>query len=365
MVLYRKYRPQKFSDVVNQEHIVSILLNELKAEKIAHAYLFAGPKGTSKTTIARLLAKAVNCKNLKKGEPCNKCSSCKSINNGQALDLIEIDAASHRGIDEIRQLREGIKFTPTQLKYKVFIIDEVHQLTPAAFNALLKTLEEPPEHAIFILATTEPHKIIPTIISRCQRFDFHKISLEHTFKLLKKISKKEKVDIADKALKLIALTAQGDLRDAISLLDKIISIEDKKITLKETQAILGTSDIENISHLVDLLVTQKTKKALGFINKLAQDGLDMHQYAQSLLDYWRKLTILKIDNNLARLTAPELTKEQIRDMLKQGKNLNQKQLINILEILLQAHLRMKNSPLVELPLEMAIVEISLLIEKKE
>lgn len=359
MVLYRKYRPRKFSEVINQKHIKKILLNELKAGKISHAYLFAGPRGSGKTTIARLLAKALNCQDSQNGEPCNKCQFCKAINQGRALDLIEIDAASHRGIDEIRKLREGIKFSPTNLKYKVFIIDEAHQLTKPAFNALLKTLEEPPEHAIFILATTEPHKIIQTIRSRCQRFDFHKLEIKDIVGLLSRIAQKEKVEIGEKSLCLIAGICDGDLRDAISLLDKVISIEDQKITLQEVQTILGTSDLQKVVQLVGFISRQKTKDGLKLINQLNQEGVDLHQYTESLLGYFRKLTMLKINPSLKKLVAPELTNDQLNDMLELAENFSEKKLLQILQIILRANNQMKSSPFPQLPLEMAVVEISI------
>lgn len=359
MVFYRKYRPQNFSEIIGQEHIKKILCNALKAGKTSHAYLFCGPRGTGKTTIARLLAKAVNCLQRKNFEPCNKCSNCTEINKSKALDLVEIDAASHRGIDEIRELREGIKFTPSKLKYKIFIIDEVHQLTKEAFNALLKTLEEPPEHAIFILATTEIHRVLPTIISRCQKLDFKKLSLLEIIKRLNQIAKQEKIIIEQKALKLIAVISDGDLRDAISLLDQIISIEDHKITLQEVQEILGISDNKAIINLIDFLIQKKTNQALKLINQLAQDGYDLHQFSKSLIDYFRKLLILKIDSKLANLVAPELTKEQLSVIINQSKKFTEKKLIKILQILLESVNLMKTAPYPQIPLEIAVVEINL------
>ena len=224
LVLYRKYRPQKFGEVVGQEHVVTTLTNSIKGNNISHAYLFSGPRGSGKTTIARLFAKAINCENPTDGfEPCNKCSSCLEIMAGNSMDLVEIDAASHTGVDDIRQLIEGVKFAPVKSKYKIFIIDECHQLSKSAANALLKTLEEPPAHAIFLLATTESHKMIPTILSRCQKFDFKRLQISEIMEKLEFISKKEGVKFEESALSLIALNSRGSFRDAESLLDQCMS----------------------------------------------------------------------------------------------------------------------------------------------
>ena len=356
LVLYRKYRPKTFGEIVNQEHIVKTLINALKLGKVAHAYLFTGVRGTGKTTIARLLAKAVNCLETKNSEPCNKCQACQDINEGKSMDLIEIDAASNRGIDEIRELRDGIKFSPNSLKYKVFIIDEVHMLTTPAFNALLKTLEEPPAHAIFILATTEIHKVPQTIISRCQKFDFHKLTIEKIAERLNWIAQQEKIDVEKPALELIAINADGSVRDGESLLGQIMSMEDKKITLEEVQTILGITDIKAVQDLVGFITEKKSGEAIKHINQIANQGHDLIQFTKSLIGYLRKMMILKVDSSLAKLITAELTKEQIQGIIQQGEKLHSADLIKIIYLFIQAGNEIKSADFPQLPLELAIVE---------
>lgn len=367
LVIYRKYRPQNFSEVVGQEHIIKTLTSALSSGKVAHAYLFAGPRGTGKTTVARLLAKAVNCLNNSSIEPCNKCDSCLEIMEGRALDLIEIDAASNRGIDEIRELRDRIRFTPTRDKYKVFVIDEAHQLTKEAFNALLKTLEEPPSHAIFILATTEPYKMLPTILSRVQRFDFKKISLPDILKRLEMIVRKEGIKIDKKALRIIALNAEGYQRDAESMLGQVIAFswqspagkfgKQPEISVEDVETILGVVDINLAIKFIDLLVNKKSKESLVFIDKFVNQGYDLVQFVQSLINYSRKLLLIRISKDLSRLIKQELSPEQLNTAKKQAEKFSVEELSRMMEIFIATLYQMKRSSFPQIIVELAVVEV--------
>ncbi len=292
-VFYRKWRPQTLSEVVGQEPVTQTLRHAVESGKIAHAYLFCGPRGTGKTSMARILAKAVNCPNQAGGEPCNACDICRSITEGRALDVIEIDAASNRGIDEIRSLREKANYAPSLSRYKVYIIDEVHMLTEAACNALLKTLEEPPPHVIFVLATTEAHKVIATIVSRCQRFNFHRLRQTEIMDKLKLICKKEKIHIEPRSLELIARAATGSLRDAENILQQMIAYYGNQIELAQIQAELGISGDSRVRQLAQCVVSRDVAAGLKVINSLNRDGVDLRQFNMNLVEYLRGLLLAK------------------------------------------------------------------------
>jgi DNA polymerase III subunit gamma/tau len=360
MVLYRKYRPKSFSEVIGQEHVVQTLTNAIKEDVVSHAYLFAGPRGSGKTTIARLLAKAVNCENRKDAEPCNKCSSCLEINQGKAIDLIEIDAASNRGIDEVRSLREGIKFSPTRLKYKVFIIDECHQLSKDAANALLKMLEEPPSHAIFILATTEIHKMIPTIISRCQRFDFRRLSFPEISKKLKKIIKNEKSKVDDAVLDLIASNSEGSIRDAESLLDQVLTyanvLEKESVKIEDVEKLLGLVDVNIVSKLVDFIQKKDKEASLDFLDKTLKKGRDPGELAKALVNYLRGIMIMKISSEIENPLIAGLGKEEKEKAVIQSNYFKLEDLQRMLKSFMEAEERIKYSSIPQLPLELSIID---------
>lgn len=354
--LYRKYRPQKFSEIIGQVHIVQTLSNAVKNNRIGQAYIFTGPRGTGKTTLARVFAKAVNCADLSGSEPCRKCAICKNIEAGKSLDIIEIDAASNTGVDNIRELRETVKLPPTQAKFKVYIIDEVHMLSTGAFNALLKTLEEPPSHVIFILATTEIHKVPETILSRCQRFDFARLTLEQIIRKLSAIAKNEGVKIEKNALEMIAVSSEGAMRDAESLLAQIISLEDKNITAKEVEEILGAARLESVEGMAEFILKKDTAQAMALVNKLSEEGTSFEVFHKSLLNYLRQLMIVSVSPDLAGLFSLELTNEQIKKLENKSGSYPLGQILNIIENLIDARQKIRSSFIPQLPLEIAIVK---------
>ncbi len=358
IVFYRKYRPQRFGEIIGQAHIVQTLQNSVEHGSVSHAYLFTGPRGSGKTTIARLFAKTINCQGLKKGEPCNACDSCTEIMGQKSLDLVEIDAASHTGVDEVRELIDSLRFAPVKSKYKIFIIDECHQLSKSAANALLKTLEEPPAHAIFILATTEANKMIPTIVSRCQRFDFKRLQVPEIIKKLEFILAKEGIGCDQTALPLIALNARGSFRDAESLLDKCISFTGAqgKLTTKNIKELLGIVEVSQIADFVDFLVAKKAKEGVAHINALMEGGVDMQEFAKTLIFYLRQCLLLKINPEFLTLQNSGLSEQELETMKKQAATVSQKELQTMLERFIAAENSMKYATILQLPLELAVVE---------
>lgn len=357
--LYRKYRPQTFADVVGQKHIVTTLTNALKLGRVGQAYLLTGPRGTGKTTLARLFAKAINCSDRKKNdaEPCNRCQHCLLMAEGRSLDIIEIDAASHTGVDNIRELRETVNLPPTLGSHKVYIIDEVHMLSIGAWGALLKTLEEPPAHAVFILATTALHKVPDTIVSRCQRFDLSRFPVRLIVEKLEKIAKSEKLKIEKGALEMIALTAEGGMRDAESLLTQIASLEVSPITEDTIIELLGTTKKENIATLLRLIGNNELYPSLSFVRKLVSDGVDLAIFCGVLLHYLRDLLLVSADPENGPGELENLTEEQKATLSEFAAIFTPADIVRMLEYFQIAQAGSKTSVIPELPLEIAIVKI--------
>ncbi|MBM3118170.1 MAG: DNA polymerase III subunit gamma/tau [Chloroflexi bacterium] len=349
-VFYRKWRPQTLSEVVGQEHVTQTLRHSVASGRVAHAYLFCGPRGTGKTSTGRILAKAINCLNSEQGEPCNKCQMCQAFNEGSALDIIEIDAASNRGIDEIRDLREKINYAPNLTRYKVYIIDEVHMITKEASNAFLKTLEEPPPHAIFILATTEPHKVLATILSRCQRFDFHRLSQSAVIAKLNHVCDKEGIQIEPEALRLIAKVTTGSLRDAENLLEQLVAYYGHQIELHQVQTMLGISGDLRIRELSKHIVNKDITAGLKTINSVSNDGLDLRQFNRELIDYLRELLLVKSGSE----EVVDVTSDDLIEIKELAASASLDYLLTAVKRFGEVDLRLDNySPL---PLELALVD---------
>ncbi len=291
--LYRKYRPKNFDEMIGQDVIIKTLKNAIEKNKISHAYLFTGPRGTGKTSTAKILAKTINCENLNNGIPCENCECCNQFNNNQNIDIIEIDAASNNGVDEIRELKNKINLVPSISKYKVYIIDEVHMLSTSAFNALLKTLEEPPSHVIFILATTDPHKVLPTILSRCQRFDFKKVSENKIYERLSYIAEQENIEIEESALKEIARLANGGLRDALSIFDQVIAYANQKITEKDVHEVNGTITQEDLKMIIEKISSNSLSEIFSIINDYDNSGKNFLKLTEELILFFKNILLLK------------------------------------------------------------------------
>ena len=368
-VLAQKWRPQNFSDVVGQEHVTTTLKNQILSERIGHAYLFWGPRGTGKTTVARILAKAVNCPNriqetdfdtTKTAEPCNQCEFCNDISQGRSLDVLEMDAASNRGIDTIRDLRENVKLSPATCTYKIYIIDEAHMLSPEAFNALLKTLEEPPPHVMFIMATTEHAKIPKTISSRCQDFDFRHLEDQKIIERLQLIAKEETISADLDVLTLITRQSEGCLRDAENLLERLISSAGKELTIDAVEQIIGLSSSSLLRELAGAMTERNLAKSLKTLNNLTKQGTDLSQCLDQLISYFRDLRLLAIDDNLSELI--QSPQSDVPELKQKAEQLSVNRLSRIIKILMHTDRDIKQYGYPQLQLEAALIQLNSLEE---
>jgi len=356
LVMARKWRPQVFEDVAGQDHVIRTLQNAVKLDRIAHAFIFSGPRGVGKTSVARILAKALNCEQGPTPTPCQVCTHCREITEGIALDVHEIDGASNRGIDEIRELRENIKFLPASSRFKVYIIDEVHMLTREAFNALLKTLEEPPPHVVFIFATTETHKIPATILSRCQCFDFRRISLKQIGDNLRKIAAAEGIAISDKGLAWIAAAGDGSMRDSQSIFDQIVSYAGTAIEDQNIEEILGLTDRRFVIAIAEAVLARNAAQCLKLIDEGYYAGLDMQVFYQMLVDHFRNLVLTKVVAGAEGIT--EMSQEDWSKLQEQTGNVSRETLQRLLEILMAEEETMRRTQSPRLVLEMALTRMA-------
>ncbi|MBR2715622.1 MAG: DNA polymerase III subunit gamma/tau, partial [Ruminococcus sp.] len=354
-VLYRKYRPQTFEDVVGQPQVTVTLKNELKSGRINHAYLFTGSRGTGKTTCAKILSKAVNCLNLIDSNPCGECESCRAIDSGEVLDIVEMDAASNRRIDDIRDIIDEVAFTPAKAKYRVYIIDEVHMLTTEAFNALLKTLEEPPKHVIFILATTEVHKLPATITSRCQRFDFHRIAPKDIAFRLQTIAKSEGFTLTDEAAQLIAVIADGALRDAISLLDRSIGIAENEVTAEIVRNAAGLANKNYLFEMCTCTINKNPAKALSIIDRLYAESKDIPRLCDELISHFRSLMMIKTISDPREILA--FSDKEFEAAVSQCDYMSLADIVYSMDVLSRSFERMNKGANNRTEFEMAIVKL--------
>ena len=361
VVTARKWRPKRFEDVVGQEHITSTLKNAIKEKRIAHAYLFTGPRGVGKTTTARILAKTLNCENRKDSEPCNECEMCKSIQNSQLIDIIEIDAASNRGIDEIRSLRDSVKYAPTRGKYKVYIIDEVHMLTKESFNAFLKTLEEPPEHIIFIFATTDVHKLPLTIISRCQRYDFRRIQLDKIKETLRMIADEEKIKIDDKTLTIIAKKADGALRDAESYFDQVVAFSKGKIDAELVTQMLNLIDEEIFFKISDAVIEKDYRVVFQTSEKIYENGWDFGDFLDGLIEHFRNILSVTVTDSTSTIETADIYKNLY---LKNKGKFTESDLLRLLNFLNKSQQELRYSQNQKLKIEIILSHLIALESSK-
>ena len=354
--LYREYRPLVFDDVIGQDHIIRTLKNQIKENSMSHAYLFCGTRGTGKTTTAKILSRAVNCQASNQDHPCNQCPSCQSILDSSNLDVIEIDAASNNSVDDIRELRDTVKYTPANSKYKVYIIDEVHMLSQGAFNALLKTLEEPPSYVIFILATTEPNKIPATILSRCQRFDFKRVSVGDLIDRMKLICQSESIDIDEDALRIIARNGQGSVRDALSILDKCLSFGGNILTGDRVLELLGGSDPDQLLKMAKSIMDSDVCKSMEMIEDYFMWGKDLRLFVEDITDFFRSLMMVKIFGQASDLV--DLTGDQAQTMMALAKDIDTEEIIRILTILSDLSEKLRFSTNQRMTLEIYIMKLA-------
>nr|WP_288556039.1 DNA polymerase III subunit gamma/tau [uncultured Mediterraneibacter sp.] len=354
--LYRKFRPDTFEDVKGQDHIITTLKNQIKADRIGHAYLFCGTRGTGKTTVAKIFAKAVNCEHPVDGSPCGECAMCKSIAAGTSMNVIEIDAASNNGVDNIREIREEVTYRPTEGKYKVYIIDEVHMLSIGAFNALLKTLEEPPEYVIFILATTEVHKIPITILSRCQQYDFHRISLDTIAARLQELMEKEQVDVEERAIRYVAKAADGSMRDALSLLDQCIAFYlGQTLTYENVLDVLGAVDTEVFSRLLRNVLKRDIPKVMDTVDELIMQGRELSQLAADFTWYLRNLLLAKTSDQLEDVL--EVSSENLEQLKEEAEMIEVDQLLRYIRIFSELSGQLKYATQKRVMLEVALIKL--------
>ena len=353
--LYREYRPKTFKDVVGQVHITTTLKNAIKTKRIAHAYLLCGTRGTGKTSTAKIISKAVNCLNPKDGEPCNECEMCNKINSGTAIDVVELDAASHNGVDNIRDIIENVQYPPQEAKYKVYIIDEVHMLSVGAVNAFLKTLEEPPNRVIFILATTDPQKLPITILSRCQRFDFKRIKNEDIFLMLRNIIDHMGIYAEDKSLKLVARISDGAARDALSILDQAISMSDGRVEYENIVQMLGLMTNEGLVKLTDAVIDKDIERAIREINEVVELGKDIHLFIKDMTTHMRNLMMIKISDNPDEVL--DMSLENIDILKNQAHKIRVEEIMRYIKILQEAEEDSKYSKQGRIYLELAVIKM--------